>query len=131
LKDIGWNWIPFNEAYWISDQVMVVHGVKYGITASKQNAVTYGVSCIQGHSHRIQSHHITFKDRQIECHEIGSLCDPNAAGSYTDHCNWQQGCATVRVFDNKHWINVHPIKDGVLSYGDTLFDGNKDQIWGY
>lgn len=117
LEDIGWENVEFNGRF-MAGPIMCIHGIRYGVGTAMNNLRHYGVSVVQGHSHKVSSAHMSFVGgRQIESHEIGCLASTDV--EYTDHPNWQHAVA-VSEYDTRnprqHWVTPYVIRDGEVRY---------------
>jgi predicted phosphodiesterase len=89
------NWeIVADGEYYHEQDVLVFHGVKYGQSTCSYNLGRYGVSTVQGHSHRLAIKHRTLGNKKvITAAESGCLC--KMVQDYVAMPDWQHGLIEI------------------------------------
>lgn len=118
------RWFPeMNQPVRIFDDLYVIHGKRYNIHYSKKLIEDYGVSVVQGHTHRLQTFAKSFLGGKADVgYGLGCLCDTNPSytnGYPTGHTN---GFGLIETdLDSWTFYNIQ-VKDGAF-----LWNGNKYQ----
>jgi UDP-2,3-diacylglucosamine pyrophosphatase LpxH len=80
----------------------------------------YGISLIQGHTHRLGSSIKRSHNNLIESYEGGCLCSFDV--SYALHTDWQHGFCLINWDENDFYIQQILIKNGSFVYDGLKFD---------
>lgn len=128
-----------NGAYWITDHLKCIHGVKVRSNGSTAHAVVQDVedaSVIFGHVHRIEKHYKT-KDDHGECktrmaYTPGTLARIDGAVPSTNGAtdswgapvryfeNWQQGIGIVEYDEETGYFQIHEVH---IHNGTAIYNG--------
>jgi len=125
---MGYSYAPYysgGDKIVLKDRLLIMHGYKATMWASRATLSDYGKSVIFGHTHRIQS--FTKRDLvgTIAAWNMGCLCDLDP--SWRQHTNWAHGFTVVtwKKIDGEWFFNTEQIRihDGKALWRDNLIKG--------
>lgn len=108
------------EGFLLRPHFLVYHGTvvrKHSGWSAKGELEKWGVSGISGHTHRLESYHVTNMQGTRAWWEQGCLCSVDAE-YVTGVPNWQQGFAIGEFSYDSRWFHVErvPVLGGRLRY---------------
>lgn len=115
--------IDYCDVDYVINDVLFYHGKKcsnnasYTAKAEFDKMVCNGVS---GHTHRLGTYFKKGKFKTYFWLENGCLCTMNP--EYEKHTNWQHGFVVMDFIDKKVIPHTVPILDGVLVWGNKVYD---------
>ncbi len=126
----GWNFIPYDEqpVQILPIKLLTKHGTKLasGMGASGRTAfkewITYGMSGMSGHSHRLGDFFHRDRNGSHRWIETGCCCELSGVpGGSPDH-DWHQGCVVITYTDD--WFNCELvyIQDGRAMWRDEVIE---------
>lgn len=115
LDNLGIDYIHYNEPPKERYGGLFAH---HGISASaeagasvKSDVLSFGVSMIRGHSHRMGTYykHFELRNETLRGYEIGHMCKVDSDGfKYTQLHNWQQGFAVGIISGDQ--VHIQPVE---------------------
>lgn len=111
------------EGFMLRPHFLVYHGTvvrKHSGWSAKGELEKHGISGISGHTHRLESYHVTDRQGTRSWMEQGCLCSCDAE-YITGVPNWQQGFAIGEFAYDSKWFHVQriPILDRKLMINGT------------
>ena len=105
------------------NRLLLIHGHKTTVWASRSLLSDYGISLMFGHSHRIQNFTKGDLNGQIAAWNIGCLCDVDP--HWRPHTDWAQGFAVVhwKEVDGQWFFDVQQVRihEGLGMYNGKVF----------
>lgn len=146
LDPLGVEWISGYGAaeFEYADDLAFIHGTmatSAGSTAAKLSKVNPDRNIVQGHAHRVETHHRTARNgKQFGAYVVGALCRttgevPSYHSAVDDRGNpvkyqedWQNGLMVIKDYgEGRYEFNHVLIQDGRAFYDGKLYDANEEQ----
>lgn len=125
LTENGWAFSEYLEGDGtvLHDRLLIIHGYKATVWASRGHLQSYGKNVMFGHSHRIQNFTKSDLHGTNSGWNIGCLCDLKP--HWRQRPDWHQGFALVNwaQIDGKWYFQVEQIRihDGICVWRDKVY----------
>jgi len=109
LKALGFEFYNSKKNVLLLNDLNIIHGYivrKHAGYSAKAMLDDLGMSCMQGHTHRVGIVGKTLGDRTIYGYEIGHCSDVSKLDYARKGQNWQNGFAIVTLANNTHYCNL-------------------------